>query len=194
MNPRTDADRLPDDAGAILLPLARAAIARDLDLPAPPVAESPTDTSWLDVPGASFVTLHRAGRLRGCIGSLEAHRPLRTDVEANARSAAFRDPRFSPLTPPELAEVRIEVSVLSAPVRLPVSAEAEVRAALRPGVDGVVLEHRGRRGTFLPQVWAQLPDPATFLDHLRAKAVLPEGFWDDETVVSTYTVTSWEES
>jgi AmmeMemoRadiSam system protein A len=144
------------------------------------------------------VTLHRAGRLRGCVGSLTAYRPLRDDVHANARAAAFSDPRFPPLARDELDAVELEVSLLSAPEPLPVASEEEALALLRPGVDGVILEYRDpedgdRRGTFLPQVWEQLPDPRDFLAHLKDKAGLPPNFWHPGIRLWRYTVTNWEE-
>ncbi|GAB49584.1 AmmeMemoRadiSam system protein A [Mobilicoccus pelagius] len=185
---------VPADAGDVLLPLARGAITRRLDATPPVVPESTDAAAWSADPGASFVTLHLGGRLRGCIGSLEAYRGLRDDVEDNATSAAFRDPRFPPLDVEKVDDTVIEVSVLSAPAPLLVADEGEALAALRPGIDGVILEHGRRRGTFLPQVWEQLPDPATFLAHLRAKAGLPPDFWDEDVLLSTYTVTAWEES
>ena len=184
----------PADAGLVLLPLARAAIARHLgpDEPAAP------DAPWLDAPGACFVTLTSGrtpgGALRGCIGTLEAHRPLREDVEANAVAAATRDPRFPPLSRAELEDTVVEVSVLSAPTALPVAGEAELLARLRPGVDGVILSDARHRATFLPQVWEQLPDPADFLAHLRRKAGLPAGHWERDLTIETYTVTAWQET
>ena len=226
MTPPADAASAPvppADAGAILLPLARGAIAARLD-PAGPsapdaarpdpagpaarrtgpeaAAHSPAETAahaaWLDAPGASFVTLTSGrapgGALRGCIGSLEARRPLRADVEANAVAAALHDPRFAPLTARELDDTVVEVSVLSAPAALPAADEAELLARLRPGVDGVVLSACGRRATFLPQVWEQLPDPADFLARLRRKAGLPADYWGRDVVVETYTVTAWQEA
>ncbi len=204
----------PAGAGAILLPLARGAIAARLDpagptgpdaarLPArrtgPEAAvRAAADAVWLDAPGASFVTLTSGrapgGALRGCIGSLEARRPLREDVKANAVAAALHDPRFAPLTARELDDTVVEVSVLSAPTVLPAADEAELLARLRPGVDGVVLSACGRRATFLPQVWEQLPDPADFLARLRRKAGLPADYWGRDVVVETYTVTAWQEA
>ena len=161
-------------------------------------AETAADAAWLDAPGASFVTLTSGrapgGALRGCIGSLGARRPLREDVEANAVAAALHDPRFAPLTARELDDTVVEVSVLSAPAALPVADEAELLAHLRPGVDGVVLSACGRRATFLPQVWEQLPDPADFLARLRRKAGLPADYWGRDVVVETYTVTAWQEA
>ena len=229
MTPPADAASAPvppADAGLVLLPLARGAIAARLD-PAGPTGPSTPDAArpdpagpaarrtapgaaahaapgvaahaaWLDAPGASFVTLTSGrapgGALRGCIGSLEARRPLRADVEANAVAAALHDPRFAPLTARELDDTVVEVSVLSVPAALPAADEAELLARLRPGVDGVVLSACGRRATFLPQVWEQLPDPADFLARLRRKAGLPADYWGRDVVVETYTVTAWQEA
>jgi AmmeMemoRadiSam system protein A len=171
------------DLGAALLALARAAIeGRDVDFPLPE----------LDAPGATFVTLTRDGRLRGCIGSLEARRPLREDVAYNARAAAFRDPRFKPLRRDEFGDVRIEVSLLTEPVEVPVSSEEDAVASLQPG-SGYVLEWAGRKGTFLPQVWEQLPEADAFWSRLRVKAGFPEGFWSPEVRLKRYEVRSWSE-
>ncbi len=152
------------------------------------------DDAWLRAPGACFVTLMHAGRLRGCIGSVRARRPLGEDVRANARAAALADPRFPPLAAHELAATRIEVSLLSAPVPLLVRDEAEALAALRPGTDGVILEMRGgERSTFLPQVWDSLPSPREFLGQLKRKAGLPADFWSADLHLFRYTVMHWQE-
>lgn len=179
------------DRGAILLPLARATIARALgrDLPLPDQR-----APWLDEPGASFVTLTQNGDLRGCIGSLEANRPLRIDVPANALAAAFHDPRFPPLTAKELDRTRVEVSLLSPPEPLPVADEQDAWQKLRPYQDGIILEYRDRRATFLPQVWDQLPDPDRFLAHLKMKAGLPWDFWAPGIRLSRYQVRKWKEA
>lgn len=181
-----------DDLGPVLVAKARAEITEALGgtVVEPPVSSAQV-LERLAAPGATFVTLTERGRLRGCIGSLTAHRTLADDVRANARAAAFRDPRFVPVDAAELPEIRVEVSVLSAPEPLPASSRAEVERLLRPHVHGVILESGRARGTFLPQVWEQLPEPATFLDHLLRKAGL-DG-WDDDIAVSTYTVTAWHE-
>ncbi len=185
------AQAVPGDADNVLLPLARAAIGPALgqgpgavDLPHP---------EWLKEPGASFVTLTRNGQLRGCIGSLQAHRPLIEDVQANAQAAAFRDPRFEPVSRAELEDIRIEVSLLSTPEAMRFSSEADALRQLRPGVDGVILECGGARGTFLPQVWEQLPEPADFIAQLKRKAGLRGDFWSDEVRLSRYTVRHWIE-
>jgi len=145
----------------------------------------------LAAPGASFVTLHRHGQLRGCIGSLEAYRPLVTDVAENAFSAAFRDPRFPPLGENELEGLTLEISVLGHPEAMEFSSEQDLLRQLRPGVDGLILEDCGRRGTFLPSVWESLPRPADFLRHLKLKAGLPEHYWSDTLRVWRYTTESF---
>ncbi len=142
----------------------------------------------LAAPGATFVSLHRGGELRGCIGSLEARRPLADDVASNARAAALEDYRFTPLDEEELGELEVEISVLTPAVPLPVRSEAELLARLRPGLDGLVLEESGRRATFLPVVWKQLPAPADFLAHLKRKAGLPAGYWSPTLRFARYLV------
>lgn len=177
------------DQGAALLALARAAIAREFG-PHPAADER---APWLHEPGACFVTLTRHGALRGCIGTLEAHRPLLQDVRANAVAAAFRDPRFAPLSARELTQTEVEVSLLSPMQDLAVADETDALAQLRPGVDGLVFAYGGRRSTFLPQVWEQLPDAAGFLAQLKRKAGLPADFWHREVRLQRYTVTQWKE-
>jgi AmmeMemoRadiSam system protein A len=140
---------------------------------------------------ATFVTLTIGGALRGCIGVLEAIRPLVVDVARNAFAAAFEDPRFPPLTRMELPRLEIHISVLSPPEPMHFSSEAELLEQIRPGVDGLILEDRGRRGTFLPSVWEQLQRPAEFFEHLRGKAGLPAGHWSDTLRVSRYTTESF---
>jgi len=148
---------------------------------------------FLDAPGATFVTLRRRGELRGCIGSLEAERPLREDVARNARAAALRDPRFDPLTEQELDGLSVEVSLLSPAQPLAFRDEADLQRQLERDRPGVVLEYGSRRSTFLPQVWEQLPDPRDFLRHLKAKAGLPPDFWSNDIRVSRYAVEKWSE-
>jgi len=182
---------MTDGKGPTLLALARAAIADRLGLSYPPPAN--TDTDWLQEKGACFVTLHKHDRLRGCIGSLEPRRPLIDDVRANAVAAAFHDPRFPPLTSSEFEEIDMEISLLSALQPLPVKSETEALARLTPGKDGVVIEFGPHRGTFLPQVWEQLPDPARFLAHLKLKAGLAADFWHDDIRLYRYTIDKYAE-
>jgi uncharacterized protein len=138
--------------------------------------------------GATFVTLKQAGILRGCIGTLEAERPLVTDVACNAFNAGFRDPRFSPLAVYEVEELELHISLLSPPEVIPARDEADLLAQLRPGIDGLILVEGRRRGTFLPAVWEQLPEPIDFLAHLKRKAGLPPHHWSPTLQVERYTV------
>lgn len=180
----------PDETGALLTAVARAAICRRLGQ----VYVCPNCPDWMDAPGAVFVTLTRDGQLRGCIGSLEACRSLRADLEANACAAAFRDPRFPPLAAEELPGTRVEVSILSQPEAMAFRDEADALAQLRPGIDGVILEYGRHRGTFLPQVWEQLPEPGLFMRHLKLKAGLPPDFWSDDLRLSRYSVEKYKEA
>jgi len=176
--------------GASLLAIARGAIAAALAEAGP----HHEPAAWLEERGASFVTLMQRGQLRGCVGSLSAERSLRADVENNALAAAFRDPRFAPLSRREYPEIAVEVSLLSPLEPIVFQSESHALGQLRPGVDGVLLEYDGRRGTFLPQVWEQLPEPTAFLAHLKQKAGLPAGFWVAELKLSRYTVSKWRET
>ncbi|MDP1646490.1 MAG: AmmeMemoRadiSam system protein B [Thiobacillus sp.] len=184
-----EADQPDAEKGSTLLKLARSEIASKLGHE----VSSSAQAGWLAEPGASFVTLTRQGELRGCIGTLEAHRPLGLDVRENAVAAAFRDPRFMPLSRVEFDEIRVEVSVLSPSEALAVGDEATALTSLRPNVDGVVFEYRHFRSTFLPQVWEQLPEPAEFMAHLKRKAGLPMDFWAEDVRLSRYTVSKWKE-
>jgi len=177
------------ERGQVLLPIARAAIARALNVPQAADETAP----WLAEDGASFVTLTQDGELRGCIGTLQAHRPLLSDIKSNAVSAAFRDPRFAPLSLEELERTAVEISLLSPTQEMEFEHEADALAQLRAGVDGIVFEYRGHRSTFLPQVWEQLPQPHQFMAHLKRKAGLPHNFWAEGVRLSRYTVTKWRE-
>lgn len=148
----------------------------------------------LAAPGATFVTLFREGELRGCIGTLRAHRPLGIDVRVNAQAAAFHDPRFPALKDGEFEDLSVEVSLLSTAQPLDVADEAELLSCLKPGVDGVILEYAGRRATFLPQVWETLHDARDFIVELKRKAGMPGDFWSAAVNVSRYGVTKWKES
>ncbi|MBI3523672.1 MAG: AmmeMemoRadiSam system protein A [Betaproteobacteria bacterium] len=186
---------MSSDLGNTLLLLARQAIADRLAVshahaPVPDLSATPE----LMQPGAAFVTLTHHGELRGCIGSLEAWRPLTEDVVANACAAAFSDPRFAPLTVEELAGIRVEVSLLTAAQSINFTSEADAIQQLRPGVDGVILEHAQQRGTFLPQVWESLPEARQFLRELKRKAGLPADFWSDQVKLSRYQVQKWREA
>ena len=183
-------DTLLAERGDILLPIARAKIASELGR----IMQADEQPAWLQDNGACFVTLTQQGELRGCIGTLEAHRSLLQDVKANAHAAAFRDPRFTPLAASELEETEVEISLLSAMTPLQFSGEREALTQLKPGVHGVVFEFGHHRSTFLPQVWEQLPNVVEFMAHLKYKAGLPPDFWAEEVRLSFYTVSKWKES
>lgn len=177
--------------GHALLGIARNALAERLDAPIIPTADHPR----LAQAGATFVTLLRSHQLRGCIGSLEAWRPLREDVHENAIAAAFRDPRFPPLSASEFPGIEIEVSLLTTPEPIGGYNEAQIRDQLRPDIDGAILvagaDRHHVRATFLPQVWEQLPEPVEFLRHLKRKAGLPDHYWSSDTRLLRYTVDKW---
>lgn len=139
-------------------------------------------------PGASFVTLERGGELRGCIGSVEARRPLAEDVVDNARAAAFDDPRFPPLERRELAAIEVHLSVLTPSEPLPAADEAELLGALVPGEDGLILQENARRATFLPAVWRNLPEPGDFVRQLKRKAGLAPDHWSPTISFRRYRV------
>ena len=179
----------PANGGAVLVRLARNAIERALGLPPPPVVAD----AWLEHAGAVFVTLTQNGALRGCIGSLAPHRSVRADVTENALAAALRDPRFAAVTAQDWPQVRVEVSLLSAPLPLPASDEADALAQLRPLRDGVIFEAGAHRATFLPQVWEQIPEPRAFLAALKQKAGLPPTYWSTEVRLSRYSVAKFTE-
>jgi len=179
------------DKGPVLIALARQAIADRLGLRS--TTPESTAADWLQRTAATFVTLTMHGALRGCIGTLEAYRPLIDDVQANAVAAAFHDPRFPALRADEFGVVGVEVSLLSAMQPLPVADEFEACASIRPGVDGVVLEYGSHKGTFLPQVWEQLPEPAQFMAHLKLKAGLPADFWHPGVRLFTYQVEKYRQ-
>jgi AmmeMemoRadiSam system protein A len=178
------------ELGAILLTLARNAIAARLGL----AQNRADDCPQLHEMGATFVTLSQNGNLRGCIGSLEAWRPLAQDVHENALAAAFRDPRFKPLSAEELPITCVEVSLLTPAEPMRFASEADALAQLRPEIDGVIFTAGNRRSTFLPQVWEQLPAPVVFMAHLKQKAGLPANYWGPDVRLERYTVKKWMEA
>lgn len=177
------------ERGRILLAIARESLDAALGAGEEPARNEP----WLREPGATFITLRRLGGLRGCVGTIQAHRPLLEDVRHNTRSAAFSDPRFPPVERFEYPEISLEVSLLSPCEPCQFGCEEEALARLRPGIDGIVFEYGERRSTFLPQVWEQLPNPSDFLAHLKHKAGLARSFWHADVRLWRYTVTKWAE-
>ena len=177
--------------GELLLALARAWLAEAFGGPR---VRQPEGEPWLDAPGATFVSLHQGGDLRGCVGNLRPRSSLYESVVHNARAAAFDDSRFAPLDSAELGRTQLEVTVLSPLETIPSRTEAEAIANLTPGTHGVVLSCDGRSGVFIPQMWEQLPEPREFLFHLKRKAGLPTQVWPDGMRVERFTAEHWEEA
>ena len=136
--------------------------------------------------GACFVTLEINNQLRGCVGSLEAHRPLAEDVARNAYNAAFRDPRFPQLTDKEYPDVTVKLSLLTAPTPMQFNSEEDLVNQLQPNIDGLILKEGFQRGTFLPSVWEQLPSPQEFLNRLKQKAGFPLDYWSNKIEIERY--------
>ena len=163
--------------GATLISIAARSILSGIENGGPLRVDPGQFDGELGRTGAAFVTLKREGRLRGCIGSPEAHQPLILDVAENAYRAAFKDPRFPALAASEVAGLDLSISVLSPQAPMAFADEADFLSRLRPRVDGLVIEDNRRRALFLPSVWEQLPDPKKFVEHLKLKAGLAPGHW-----------------
>ena len=170
-----------EDKQALVI-LARSAITAELDHTAA-VQRPQAISDALEEKRGCFVTLHKKGQLRGCIGTIEPVRSLVDNVEENARNAAFRDPRFPALTADELPEIDLEVSVLTVPAILSYKDPADLMDKLIPGTHGVIISYKWHSATFLPQVWEQLPDPHTFLSHLCRKAGMDGNCWKASDIV-----------
>ena len=177
-----------------LLALARSVVAARLKQDSRASAPTKLSPAVHETRGC-FVTLHKQGVLRGCIGTIEPLQPLVEGVAENAINAAFRDPRFPPLEAEEISQVKFEISVLTVPRKLVFEDAEDLKRQLKPGVHGVILSREGRRATFLPQVWDQLPDLESFLGHLCQKGGLENRCWQDpRTTVQVYEAEHFEES
>lgn len=175
-----------------LLQLARRSIRHGLDT-GKPINVDNNAPAELNRHGAAFVTLHLHGQLRGCIGSLQAYRPLCEDVAEHAFDAAFRDPRFPPLRDEEFNDLHIHIEVLNPAEPVRFRDESDLIAQLRPGIDGLVLSEGAYKGTFLPTVWESLPDATSFVRQLKRKAGLPADYWSDTLQVERYTTQGFAE-
>ncbi len=183
--------------GRLLLKIARQEISRCFGKEKSPAGkiDVTADMPALNAYRGSFVTLHKQGALRGCIGTIVPEKPLFEDVKDNAVHAAFNDSRFRPLTGEELNDIHIEVSILTPLQTLEYDGATGLISKLRPGIDGVMIKKNGYQATFLPQVWEQLPAPQSFLGQLCLKAGLPENEWQSGTLdVQVYQVQFFEES
>lgn len=182
---------LSDSDKQTLKNLAKASIEHGLKHGRPLQIDLATVSDELKMQRASFVTLEKKRQLRGCIGTLEAHRPLAEDIIENSYAAAFSDPRFPPLNENELTEVSISLSILSPSEFMPCQSEAELIQLLRPGIDGLILDDGLHRATFLPSVWESLPNATDFIHQLKIKAGLPANDWSQELRAYRYITESF---
>jgi AmmeMemoRadiSam system protein A len=188
------AEWLSEDEGNYLVTVARNTIKNRLNkVEQPPIDGKDLPEKFQEQLG-TFVTITIDGNLRGCIGHIIPQETVIEGIRENAINAAFRDPRFPPLTREEFDKIEIEISILTAPQELDYSDPEDLLSKLRPGIDGVILKKGYREATFLPQVWDQLPDKEEFLTHLCMKAGLSHDSWSKEKPqVSTYQVQAFEE-
>lgn len=178
----------------ILLQIARDSISYGLKHSHPLAVDTKSLPPELSEMRATFVTLTLHGKLRGCIGTLTAYQALAQDVAEHAFAAAFRDPRFPLVATEECGDLKIKISILNPSEPLDFESEQDLIAQLRPGIDGVILECSGRRGTFLPSVWDEVSDKKEFLAHLKIKAGLPPDFWSLKIKAWRYTTETFGEN
>jgi len=174
----------------MLLQLARGSIRNGLEGGQGLRVEPSDYAAELSRQGACFVTLTLDGQLRGCIGHLNARQSLVQDVVENAYLAAFKDPRFAPLTADEFVRLQLSISILKPAEPIKFDSEQDLLSKIRPGIDGLILREGARQGTFLPSVWESLPEPRDFLNRLKQKAGLPADHWSSSIQVSRYTTQS----
>jgi AmmeMemoRadiSam system protein A len=178
----------------LLLQIAREAIEAAVNRQRLPVLDMDRLSENLQEIGAAFVTLTENGRLRGCIGALEASQPLVLDVQEHAAAAAVEDYRFPPVEPGEVSRLHVEISRLTAPKKLEYLSPMDLQNLLRPNIDGVIISDGRRRATFLPQVWESLPLCEEFLSHLCQKMGAAENLWQTKHLdIWTYQVEAFEE-
>lgn len=193
-NPKLGEDYLTHEERILLLKIAREALDYGVQGKRLPALDLASMSDRLRAKGASFVTLTISGELRGCIGSLEATRPLAEDVRVHAVAAAIEDYRFPPVTINEVSQLAIEISRLTAPRKLNFQDPDELLSIIRPGVDGIILRMGIQRATFLPQVWEKVPDKKLFLSMLCRKMGAASDCWRRKhTEVYTYQVEKFSE-
>ncbi len=183
---------LLDQNGEELFRVARSSIQHGLKKGKPPAVDVNSFAPALQPHRATFVTLKKGGQLRGCIGTVTAHRPLVEDIVENAYAAAFRDHRFTPLQADDAATTSLSISLLGKPQAMLFTGEADFIGQLRPHVDGLIIRDGDRRAVFLPQVWSDLPEPMAFLSHLKRKAGMSEDHWTNTFEAWRFTSTSTE--
>jgi len=187
-------DRLSGTDKAILLKIAREAIISAVNGKLPDQIDLKKFSKELQADGASFVTVTNKGKLRGCIGALEAYQPLAVDVQEHAVAAALEDYRFNPVSADEIALINIEISWLTPLNKLDYSDSKDLIGKLRPGIDGVLIKDGSRRATFLPQVWGQISNCEEFLSHLCMKMGAQSNLWQQKHLdVFIYQVEEFKE-
>ena len=178
--------RLNTEEKTILLETAKKSITYGLQQHCALPVEAADFSKLLQTTGATFVTLNINGQLRGCIGTLEAHQPLITDVSEHAFAAAFEDPRFPAVSKHEIEQLEISISILTPSTPISFTSEKDLLNQLRPGVDGLIFQAGFYKATFLPAVWEQLKKPEDFLNHLKIKAGLNAKDWPENVRISRY--------
>jgi len=189
-------EKTEDKKAKVLLGLARASIANAVGIPYDyDEQKSIKENPWLLEKGAAFVTLTTKGNdhLRGCIGSLVAHRKLYDDIIENAKNAAIHDPRFVALSEDEFHAIDVEVSILTSPKLLVYSSIEDLKSKIRVGIDGVILKYGRNQATFLPQVWEQLPSFEFFFSSLCKKLGMHESCLEEHPDISLYQVEKYKE-
>ncbi len=175
--PSAPSSALSREDRKLLIRVAQASVGHGLSHRAPLPVDLAQIPPALQQVRATFVTLHIGDDLRGCIGTLEARRPLAADVAENAFAAAFRDHRFKPVTEVEYYLLHFHISILQPAEAMTVTSENDLLQQLRPGIDGLIMQEAARRATFLPDVWHSVREPRSFLAHLKQKAGLPTDYW-----------------
>jgi AmmeMemoRadiSam system protein A len=190
----SEADKLTEEEGKHLVETARKTIQKALFNPKDKSEPDSASSPKFQERRGTFVTLTVNGALRGCIGHIIAQESLIEGVRVNAMNAAFRDPRFRPLSQNEFEKIKVEVSILTEPKPLAYTDANDLLSKLRPGTDGLIIRKGYHQATFLPQVWEQLPNKKDFLTHLCLKAGLAGDAWAyDKLDVHTYQVQAFEE-
>lgn len=189
-----DAGKLTEEEGKHLVEMARKTIEKALFNPKNKSEPDPVKLPKFQERRGTFVTITMNGALRGCIGHIIPQESLVESIRVNAMNAAFRDPRFRPLSQSEFEKIKIEVSILTEPAPLAYTDANDLLGKLKPGTDGLIIRKGYHQATFLPQVWEQLPDKKEFLTHLCLKAGLAGDAWVNEALeVYTYQVQAFEE-
>ncbi len=173
-------DSIPNDIRAFLLKLARENLEASVK-GLPPVVPSDVPALTKELRGC-FVTLTKNNNLRGCIGYIEGIKPLYEAVIDNAKNAALSDPRFPQVSAKELPDIVVEVSVLTKPEPIDYANPEDLLGKICAGSDGIILKKGYNQSTFLPQVWEQLPDKVSFLQHLSVKGGMPADGWKTANV------------